>query len=438
MLHKVNSIFVFLKEHLLLLFCVLSSSFIINAQQISVSGEKKIYTDFENRIDYLILMYDININSEISIIKSDPSLTVKWTRYPDMTMVSNQSSFVPDDHTGYIAELSGTISGQPYHKELTIWVIDYKLYQPTLNSLSVPDPNSTSCNQLTLTLNANIPDMYYKTVDGTTYNITRKFNLTYNSLEWDDEWKNTSISKEILINSVDIQIDDAPLQDTYFTLSGDEFSVDFNKEVSVTSSLYQAIRVAAKIKTEAFVRVEKNEGDRPEDITTLTGSAPLEINFTAQPNGSVPNYFRWEISKGSESPFIVRTGENYRYSFTEAGTFNVKLIAENSYCSHVDSVTIKVSESAIYAPNVFTPNGDGFNDEFRVAYKSIIEFDCWIFNRWGNMVYHWTDPQKGWDGKFKGKPVNEGAYFYVIKAKGSDGIIYNLKGDINLLRGKKQ
>jgi gliding motility-associated-like protein len=116
----------------------------------------------------------------------------------------------------------------------------------------------------------------------------------------------------------------------------------------------------------------------------------------------------------------------------------VKLKAENAYCNYVDSITVKVSESALYAPNVFSPNGDDVNDEFRFAFKSIVSFQCTIFNRSGKQIYSWTDPLKGWDGTYNGVPVPEGAYFYIATAKGSDNKEYKLKGDINLLRGKKK
>jgi gliding motility-associated-like protein len=110
---------------------------------------------------------------------------------------------------------------------------------------------------------------------------------------------------------------------------------------------------------------------------------------------------------------------------------------------------------------VFTPNGDGTNDEFRVAYRSLREFHCWVYNRWGKLVYEWTDPAKGWDGTIYGKPAAEGAYYYVIRALGTDADknarytmkavynkkklkadeamigVYQLSGDINLLRGKQ-
>ena len=132
---------------------------------------------------------------------------------------------------------------------------------------------------------------------------------------------------------------------------------------------------------------------------------------------------------------LNRNGDNQTYTFKDAGSYVVKFIASNSKCSYTDSVIVKVSESAIFAPNVFTPNGDGVNDEFRVAYKSILKFKGVIFNRWGKRVFSWTDPAKGWDGSIGGRPAATGAYFYIIEAEGSDKKIHKLKGDINLLRG---
>ena len=90
----------------------------------------------------------------------------------------------------------------------------------------------------------------------------------------------------------------------------------------------------------------------------------------------------------------------------------------------------------LLVPNVFTPNGDGTNDEFRVAYRSLKTFHAYIFNRWGHQVYSWTDPAKGWNGNIGSRPASEGAYYYLIEAEGTDGEKYKLKGAVNLLRGK--
>ena len=48
-----------------------------------------------------------------------------------------------------------------------------------------------------------------------------------------------------------------------------------------------------------------------------------------------------------------------------------------------------------------------------------------------------SDPSQGWDGKYNGKAVPTGAYYYVIKAKGADGKAYDLSGDINIVNYKQ-
>ena len=88
-------------------------------------------------------------------------------------------------------------------------------------------------------------------------------------------------------------------------------------------------------------------------------------------------------------------------------------------------------------PNAFSPNGDGINDIYKAkdGYQSIVEFKACIFNRWGQKIYEWNDPAGGWDGKHNGKDVKQGVYFVLVKAKGADGRKYEIKRDVNLLRG---
>ena len=68
-------------------------------------------------------------------------------------------------------------------------------------------------------------------------------------------------------------------------------------------------------------------------------------------------------------------------------------------------------------PNVFTPNGDGKNDQFTPIhpYKYVRDIDIQIFNRWGNLVFHTTDPEIRWDGKsIQTKMLcADGVYYYV-------------------------
>ena len=100
-------------------------------------------------------------------------------------------------------------------------------------------------------------------------------------------------------------------------------------------------------------------------------------------------------------------------------------------------LSISIAESKLEMPNAFSPNGDGINDVYKAksGYQSLVEFQATIFNRWGQKLYSWNDPAGGWDGKFNGQDVKQGVYYVLVKARGADGRKFNIRRDVNLLRG---
>ena len=172
------------------------------------------------------------------------------------------------------------------------------------------------------------------------------------------------------------------------------------------------------------------------------GEAPLEVTFRANPqnmDGHTPSY-EWHFRKQGGKEFMVRYEEETTYRFTSSGTFDIVLKTTLTDTEEqLDSVTIivAISESKLEFPNAFSPNGDGINDVFKAkeGFRSIVEFHAYIFNRWGQKLYDWTDPAGGWDGKFNGSDVKDGVYYVLVKAKGADGRKYNIRKDVNLLRG---
>lgn len=192
-----------------------------------------------------------------------------------------------------------------------------------------------------------------------------------------------------------------------------------------------------------------DEGE--ETSTSYSGSAPLTVVFHANAEnvGMYTPHYEWRFTKeGETQPYLVRYEEETEYTFTEAGSHRIVLYATfingndtiaytKDYWQDAQPITIQISESKLEMPNAFSPNGDGINDIYRAKnnYQSIVEFDAYIFNRWGQKIYEWHDPAGGWDGKFNGKDVKQGVYFVLVKAKGADGRKYNIKKDVNLLRG---
>ena len=176
-----------------------------------------------------------------------------------------------------------------------------------------------------------------------------------------------------------------------------------------------------------------------------TGSAPLTMKLKANaPATNDPaTHYEWHFfaQTSPREAFLIRYEEDTEYTFTKAGNTQIVLYEIlNGDTTRYNPISVSISESSLQMPNVFTPNGDGINDIYRAkaGYKSIIEFKAIIFNRWGQKLYEWTDPAGGWDGKYKGKDVAEGTYFVNVTAKGADGRRFNIRRDVNLLRGYNQ
>lgn len=86
-------------------------------------------------------------------------------------------------------------------------------------------------------------------------------------------------------------------------------------------------------------------------------------------------------------------------------------------------------------PNSFTPNGDGKNDLFFVkAMWDVEEFELFVYERGGNLVFKSKNIEEGWDGTYLGSEIHSGVYAYFIVYKDSKGNKVKTKGTLNLIR----
>jgi len=111
-------------------------------------------------------------------------------------------------------------------------------------------------------------------------------------------------------------------------------------------------------------------------------------------------------------------------------------ITNASGCMDMDSVKVIVDADcgALFVPDAFSPNGDNFNDVFYARNPCIQEMSFNVYDRWGNKVFNSVDPQKGWDGTFKGKKMDSGVFIYYLSAKLYDGQQVTKKGNVTLMR----
>lgn len=130
--------------------------------------------------------------------------------------------------------------------------------------------------------------------------------------------------------------------------------------------------------------------------------------------------YEWSFPGASPSS-STNNDQMVLYPDGETGTYYVTLIAK-SYLGCSDTVTKQVvilPEVILYAPNAFTPDGDEFNQSWRVYIEGIDEYDfsLHVYNRWGEIVWESHDSNASWDGTYNGTPVPQGAYTWVIRTR---------------------
>lgn len=316
------------------------------------------------------------------------------------------------------------------------WITDYSAHPYSITELFTSAEQE--CDRAYLSTSGSAPRMVYYSITGRGFEIDRQIRLSYTTLTPDDqEARFNSAEMDLNLPYIDGAISlTPPLCDTYFTLSCDRFLRQWGQESEITSTRYNATSVSAVTTARQTSRQVDNE---LKVDAALGGSAPVEIEFSAAVSDAAV-YTQWLMARDEdmEDVFYRTSDLDFTYTFTEMGNAYVRFEAADASgrCEYFgDTYTVYIGESYLRCPNAFSPGAsEGVNDEWKVSYKSIIDFECYIFNRWGEKMAEFHDPAGGWDGKYGGKVVPAGVYYYVIKARGSDGKKYNLSGDINILR----
>ncbi|PIZ06391.1 MAG: hypothetical protein COY57_02230, partial [Flavobacteriales bacterium CG_4_10_14_0_8_um_filter_32_5] len=161
-----------------------------------------------------------------------------------------------------------------------------------------------------------------------------------------------------------------------------------------------------------------------------SGLVPLNVAFG---NGNITNVSCfWDFGDGSTDTLCDPI-----HIYEALGSYTTTLIVSDMYgCPDTVTIIIEViGESSILIPTIFTPNGDGSNDFFRVDGVNLKHVEGEIFNRWGQKMFAWDNVNGYWDGRtLSGSEAPAGTYYFIIKAEGIDGKEYFQKGTLSLIR----
>jgi len=146
----------------------------------------------------------------------------------------------------------------------------------------------------------------------------------------------------------------------------------------------------------------------------------------------------WSPSSGLSSS----SGTSVKAQPTSTTTYTVSAMTNATCAAGIPvgaMVTVKVKECdsmKIFVPNVFSPNGDGTNDQFYFTTTGISTLAYSIYDRWGILLFNGTNISSTWDGRAKsGEQVPDGTYFFTYNAQTMEGKTLKGNGFIQLLRG---
>ncbi len=171
-----------------------------------------------------------------------------------------------------------------------------------------------------------------------------------------------------------------------------------------------------------------------ENQITINAGDPIQFHSNASAD---VNRWRWNPQMNLTCIDCPNPIANPRQSMVYTLT-----VSNQGRCTATDrvNITLLCKEGNVFVPNTFSPNNDGANDVFYPRGKGLFSVKSMrVFNRWGELLFEKTnfqanDPAFGWDGKQNGVPLTPDVYVYVMEILCDNSVIYNVKGNVTLLK----
>jgi gliding motility-associated-like protein len=178
-------------------------------------------------------------------------------------------------------------------------------------------------------------------------------------------------------------------------------------------------------------------------VVTVNETTPTQVTFGWT---AVPGAIAYQVTLDNGVTYIVPSSGAEGLTHTVSGllpgqavTIRVRALG-NADCE-ISALSAAVTGAAenpqgnnIFVPNVFTPNGDGFNDVHYVYGNTIVSVVMRYYNQFGQQIFETKDQRNGWDGTMGGRQQPVGVYIYVLRATLQDGSVVNRKGTVTIVR----
>jgi gliding motility-associated-like protein len=178
----------------------------------------------------------------------------------------------------------------------------------------------------------------------------------------------------------------------------------------------------------------------PSDVicSVLLTNNVQDMSWTTQSpfTGQVESYdlIRMDESGNIEEETSKQLDHKQAVDLDKDGNSTFKVRAKSGGMVSYSNVIAISGNLIVWAPDIFTPNGDGYNDIFLVKSYFADEFRLLIYNRWGEVVFKSDNTIDGWNGSVDGKPSAPGYYTYKIEGNNIKSGSFSKSGSFLLVR----
>jgi gliding motility-associated-like protein len=172
--------------------------------------------------------------------------------------------------------------------------------------------------------------------------------------------------------------------------------------------------------------------------TSLYGQQTVELcegensTYTYSANASIPGTYTWYLA----NTFFV--GNDYVVTWTDTGSYEIKCVftslagCEDSSYYYVD--VVECDETTLYVPDAFSPDENNKNDVFLPKGLNVADFEMYVYNRWGELIFESKDFTVGWNGKYSGLECQQDVYVWVVRWRDLKKKPFQKIGHVTLLR----
>lgn len=123
------------------------------------------------------------------------------------------------------------------------------------------------------------------------------------------------------------------------------------------------------------------------------------------------------------------------YVVPDQATVYIVTVIDEYECENKDTVLVDIlGKMEVFVPNIFSPNGDGFNDFLEIKGPRLFNFNIEIYDRWGKRVFKTDDPHEEWDGRLNDQELAPQTFVYKLSGETILGEVIVQEGNITIIK----